>query len=236
MHLFFQCLVWAVMVCIAGGGAARAADSFSIYVTGKIVPAACQAVFAGGDTFDYGSLPASSLSLTVETLLPVKSTAFSVRCSAPMKMAFRLTDNRAGTQIQWASTYISLVGESYINGGAVWLGLGTDSKGQPLGAWLARLSEMKADGKPVAAITNVTPNLEDAWVYANPEDMVFKNYPGPYATSVGNPDHSIGSSPLAFTVLNGTLEVQAAVAPSSTLDLVRPVQLDGSITIEMVYL
>ncbi|MDA2942158.1 DUF1120 domain-containing protein [Enterobacter cloacae] len=236
MRLFYSNLLWAAMVCIAGSSAARSADSFSINVTGKIMPAACQAVFAGGDTFDYGTLPTGSLSRSGETLLPVKSTAFSVRCSAPMKVAFRLTDNRAGTQIQWASTYISLVGESYINGGAVWLGLGTDGKGQPLGAWLARLSDMKADGKPVVAITNVTPGLEDAWVYANPEDMVFKNYPVPYATSVGNPDHSIGSSPLAFTVLNGTLEVQAAVAPSSTLDLTHPVQLDGSVTIEMVYL
>lgn len=236
MRLFCTCSLWTAMVCATGCGAAMAADSFSINVTGKIVPAACQAVFAGGDTFDYGTLSANSLSPTGETILPVKSTTFSVRCSAPMKVAFRLTDNRAGTQMQWASTYISLVGESYINGGPVWLGLGTDSKGQPLGAWLARLSDMKADGKPVAATTNVMPNLEDAWVYANPADMVFKNYPGPYATSVGNPDHSIGAHPLAFIVLNGTLEVQAAVAPSSTLDLTHPIQLDGSVTIEMVYL
>lgn len=236
MRLFCQYLLRAAMVCIACSGAARAADSFGITVTGKIMPAACQAEFASGDTFDYGTLPARSLSRSGETLLPVKSTAFSVRCSAPMKVAFRLTDNRAGTQIQWASTYISLVGESYINGGPVWLGLGTDGKGQPLGAWLARLSDMKADGKPVVATNTVMPNLEGAWVYANPADMVFKNFPGPHATSVGSPDHSIGAHPLAFTVLNGTLEVQAAVTPSSTLDLTHPIQLDGSVTIEMVYL
>ncbi|MCM7588015.1 DUF1120 domain-containing protein [Enterobacter chuandaensis] len=225
-----------VMLCAAGSTVVRGADSFSINVTGKIMPAACQAVFAGGETFDYGTLAASSLSRTGETILPVKSTGFSVRCSAPMKMAFRLTDNRAGTQIPRASTFISLVGESYMNGGSVWLGLGTDSKGQPLGAWLARLSDMKADGKPVAAVSNVTPGLEDAWVYTNPKDMVFKNFSGSYATSVGNPDHSIGSHPLAFTVLNGRLEVQAAVAPSSTLNVAHSIRLDGSVTIEMVYL
>lgn len=235
-RLFCIYPVCLAMLCAAGSAGVRAADSFSINVTGKIMPAACQAVFAGGETFDYGTLAASSLSRTGETILPVKSTGFSVRCSAPMKVAFRLTDNRAGTQIQQASNIISLVGEGYINGGPVWLGLGTDSQGQPLGAWLARLSDMKADGKPVAAINTVMPNLEGAWGYTNPADMVFHNYPDPLATSVGNPDPSVGPQPLAFTVLNGTLEVQAAVAPSSTLDLSRPVQLDGSVTIEMVYL
>jgi len=44
------------------------------------------------------------------------------------------------------------------------------------------------------------------------------------------------TTPVSFTTLSGTMEIQAYLNKASELDLTKEVQLDGLTTIELVYL
>ncbi|HEM8659950.1 DUF1120 domain-containing protein [Klebsiella aerogenes] len=211
---------------------AHAADSFNINVTGVISPAACEASIAGGEVIDYGHIPTQSLSPDEMTLLAPRTTGFTVVCQAPTKLGFQATDNRMSTRLTDNSTVITL------GNGAVWTplfmhGLGTDSKGNKIGGWAASLTQTTLDttANPIA-------------MYTTTGGILWREYPNKILNFLDRPDQKTiyafsqpdALSPVAFRTLSATLDVQAMIAPASTLDLSQPVTLDGSVTVEMVYL
>ncbi|MCM7588019.1 DUF1120 domain-containing protein [Enterobacter chuandaensis] len=209
-----------------------AADNFNINVTGLISPAACEASITGGEIIDYGHIPAQSLSPDEMTLLAPRTTGFTVVCQAPTRLGFKATDNRMSTRLTDNSTVITL------DNGAVWTplymhGLGTDSQGNKIGGWSASLTQTMLDtvSGPVA-------------MYTTTNGMIWHEYPNRILNFLDRPDQKTiyafsqpdTLSPVAFRSLSATLDVQAMIAQASTLDLSQPVTLDGSITVEMVYL
>ncbi|MCK6964514.1 DUF1120 domain-containing protein [Enterobacter bugandensis] len=224
--------ILASLVLISSGLSlsAHAADSFNINVTGVISPAACQANITGGETIDYGTIPANTLTADARTLLPAKQTAFTITCDAPAKLGFRTVDNRAASKMtsdevvtfDWGSTWNT----SLMNG------LGVDGQGNNIGGWAAELTAMSSD--TVSAPEGIY-STDDGATWAKrstPAVMSFLSQ-GDFVYSVSKPGSAV---PVAFSTFTGTLAVQAVIAPASTLDLSQPVTLDGSVTVEMVYL
>lgn len=240
MEITFSKTSVAILVTGLTGSmlSAHAADNFNINVTGVISPAACEASIAGGEVIDYGHIPTQSLSPDEMTLLAPRTTGFTVVCQAPTKLGFKPTDNRMGTRLTDNKTMVTL------DSGAVWTplfmhGLGTDSQGNHIGGWAASLTQATLDTVPnPAAIFTTTANM--------PENIPWTEYPNGLVNFLDRPDLMSKTNytfsrpgekfPVAFRTLSATLNVQALIAPASTLDLSQPVTLDGSVTVEMVYL
>lgn len=231
MRLFCRDLLWAAMVCVAGGGAAMAADSFSINVTGKIIPGACEVSIEGGGNFDYGLIDKKSLVGSTNKILPVKSAGLTIACPAPTKVGLRGTDNRNGTQMVPNVAVLLFPGAMF--GAYSWqnaFGLGLDPSGNPVGLWTAQLASLSTESEPT--VKHISARPPGNW-YDSPEFTFFNGNYADVIHSVSRPDEK---SPLAFTTLQATLEVRAAINRPHNLDLSRPVALDGSMTVELVYL
>lgn len=223
----------ASLVLIASGLSlsAHAADSFNINVTGVISPAACEANITGGETIDYGTILANTLTADAITLLPAKQTGFTITCDAPAKLGLRTTDNRAGSKF-------SDTEEVVIDSGVKWRksnlnGLGVDSKGNNIGGWSSVVTAFSTD----TAASKMIYSDDDgtSWSASN-----HVNFPIYSLLGMSSRIYTVAATdtlvPAAFSTLSGTLDVQAIINPASTLDLSQPVTLDGSVTVEMVYL
>lgn len=111
------------------------AESFESNVTDNITPAACKATLTGDHVIEYGDILAGSLSKDDFTILPVKSTNFSIICEALAKMGIQTTDNRLGTNNNPIGQTLANLA---VSGNTALMGLGTDAKGNKLGALQAR--------------------------------------------------------------------------------------------------
>lgn len=222
----------ASLVLIASGLSlsAHAADSFNINVTGVISPAACEANITGGETIDYGTITANTLTADAVTLLPARQTGFTITCDAPAKLGFRTVDNRLASKMKMTGAITS-------DTGRIWAldrlnGLGVDGKSNPVGGWTTELINLTSDTVSVPDAILSTDNTGTSW--RKVISIPLHEFTG------DNLIYSISTAgtltPVAFTTLTGTLDVQAVIAPASTLDLSQPVTLDGSLTVEMVYL
>ena len=210
---------------------AHAADSFNINVTGVISPAACEANITGGETIDYGTIHVSKLSADAVTVLPGKQTAFSITCDAPAKVGFRTVDNRAGSKM--------LISELVtMDSGVKWAlnnlnGLGLDGKGNRIGGWSSGLSQLTSDTISVPDVIYSDNGANWAKSISTGQSRYVPLFSNARVYSMSTPETL---TPAAFTTLTGMLDVQAVINPASTLDLSQPVTLDGSVTVEMVYL
>ncbi|HIF6298115.1 TPA: DUF1120 domain-containing protein [Klebsiella michiganensis] len=222
----------ASLILIASGLSlsAHAADSFNINVTGVISPAACEANITGGETIDYGTIPANTLTADDVTLLPAKQTAFTITCDAPAKLGFRTVDNRAASKMTEGPGITMDSGVNWVR--SALNGLGVDGQGNNIGGWSAELNNLTSD--TVSSPINIF-SVDNGLTWTKRGSGV------PYfilgANSLINTISTTDTlTPAAFSTLTGTLAVQAVINPASMLDLSQPVTLDGSVTVEMVYL
>lgn len=220
---------WLVtVISVSLSLSAHAADSFGINLSGVISPAACTVDITGGSTIDYGSIPVHRLQSDKETILEKKSTGLTIMCDAPTRVAFRSMDNRSGTTFTpstWLTLLETSVSPTKDNG---LLGLGVDSSVNPIGGWMVALNNISTDtADTVHSIQNN--RFGGLWgsvgmVYLTSSDSLI---------SFALPDEW---TPATFRTLNGTLDIQAVLAPALTLNLSQPVRLDGSVTVEIIYL
>lgn len=220
----------ASLVLIASGLSlpAHAADSFNINVTGVISPAACEATITGGETIDYGTIPASTLNADDVTLLPARQTAFTITCDAPAKLGFRTVDNRAASKMTESEMITFDWGGSWSK--MVLNGLGVDGQGNNIGGWAAVLTAVSSD--TVSAPDSIYSSNGATWEKRPTSSFTAFHNRG-YIETISEPGSVV---PAAFSTLTSTLNIQAVINPASTLDLSQPVTLDGSVTVEMVYL
>ncbi|MGG8275612.1 DUF1120 domain-containing protein [Klebsiella sp. 141198] len=222
----------ACLVLIASGLSlsARAADIFNINVTGVISPAACEANITGGETIDYGTIPASTLKADAVTLLPARQTGFTITCDAPAKLGFRTVDNRAASKMAPGPLIAMESGISWDR--PALNGLGVDGRGNNIGGWSAEIINLTSD---TVSSPNFIYSRDNGLTWTkNNSDIVF--IPLSTVNRLNSISAADTSTPAAFSTLTGTLAVQAVINPASTLDLSQPVTLDGSVTVEMVYL
>lgn len=210
-----------------GAMSSAQAQSIDVSVIGTIKPAACVPTLAGGGVIDYGDIPASTLSQTAFNVLPEKTLPISIQCDAPVKVAFRAVDNRASSRVPGATQAIHPLMTNVYNHG-----LGTVS-GANVGGYVMSFKEtgFTGDGMPLDNL--VSSDGGNNWGTPGVGLDATVSNDGLHLYSWGT-NHTM--VPEAFQSVAGMFSVQAVLNRGSALPLANDVPLDGSATLEMVYL
>ncbi|WP_213878667.1 DUF1120 domain-containing protein [Pseudomonas sp. dw_358] len=198
-------------------------ESVDLSVIGTITPTACD-ITLSKYTVDLGNINSKALSATVINELRSDTVDLNVLCDAPARFTLATVDNGAGSALRDDSASF---------------GLGFAEGDAKIGYFSMRFngSTLDADGTSVLGLASVD---KATWAEASTAPDA-----GPGA--VTGPALNHGANYLAFgetvaagvkeiTELNGTLQVRTFVAPTSDLNLNDDIELDGSATIEVMYL
>ena len=203
---------WLTCAC-----AAQAAST-ELTVGGSITPMACTPVLSAGGLVDFGKISQKDLNQATGTRLPLKSLTLTVSCNAPGRFAQRMRDNRDGT--------------AHVNS-EIYYGLGLDSAGNKLGVYSVSFDPKQtvADTLPVTYGTESTTGGV-AWrtSNSNPIDIGSRSLLG-FTDLAGST-----AGPSAIQNLTSTLTLEAVINAKQNLDLSVETPMDGSATLEVVYL
>jgi len=200
----------------------QAADTAELKVKGTITPPACTPAFSGGGVVDYGVIPAKSLSAGRYTVLAPRQVDFTISCESPIKVAMKISDNRASSTIAGIAGYVSSSNSpDFYN-----FGLGSVS-GKNVGGYVLTLSsDSNADGRATSKIFS-----RDGGASWKLGAMDIRN------SAVDLFSFGDGSNqPVAFKQLTVRIDVKVILNKPENLPLTQDVPLDGSATVEMVYL
>ena len=207
-HLLLPSLLASALLLSAGHALAGA----DLSVTGKIERAgACSLTLGNGGTVDLGTLSRKDLNETENTNFQY-DLPLSIQCPEPTTVAIKVVNNRQDVVDPYGSPMFGLEPSG--------------SKG-----WYQFYSlERFGDGKPLSHMVSID---GQSW------------YP---PTGIGNDGYMIRPSwfsswaepgqalPQAFQNISSGLRFFIAIAPAQDLDLSQPITLDGSATMELVYL
>lgn len=235
-------LAWVVLLA-AGvtGHVALAATSANISVTGTIKPPTCTATMNGvGDAvFAYGKISRSRLRDTDITPLEVKSLPLKLSCEGGARLAVSAVDNKTGSNPFITGTVdASDAGETTNQLASSLFGLGTYTTGsgdnealRKNGGFTLALdtSSAKLNGKP--AFMAVSTNNGGVWTSTlyGPLGGTKKTW-YTWTAASGSKDPALGEE---FEV---SLMVKPWIQPRQDLDLSNNILLDGSATLEILYL
>lgn len=197
---------------------AHAASTAELTVSGLITPMACVPVLSAGGLVDFGKISQKDLNQATGTRLPLKTLTLTVSCNAPGRYALRMRDNRDGT--------------AHVNS-EIFYGLGLDSMGNKLGVYSVSFDPKQtvADTLPVAYGTeSTTGGLAWRTSNSNPIDIGSKSLLG-FTDVAGST-----AGPSAIQNLTSTLTLEAVINAKQNLDLSVETRMDGSATLEVVYL
>lgn len=193
---------------------AFAASSVDLQVQGLIIPAACTPSLSQGGTVDYGKLAARDLRPDTSTWLPPVIVQLGVRCDAPTLFALRGRDNRPGTAHKDD-------GYGY--------GLGLINGDQKLGTYLLTLRNPVSDDGPVQTLMSTT-NGDTWWLVPEGTWLVAHQL-----AAFGNSDSGT-PAPSPLQTVTAELHIEPSIAPANSLTLTEEVLLDGSATVDVIYL
>ncbi|MBD8192330.1 DUF1120 domain-containing protein [Pseudomonas fluorescens] len=182
-------------------------------------PVACQPTLSDHGIVDYGTLLAKDLNTTLETPLPGRTLRFSVMCDAATRFALRMHDNRQG------SATGGIDETAY--------GLDLDASHNKIGRFYLTIDpgEFNADTFRTLYRTDSTSNGA-AWSSSSQRQipMAANSYMG-FTDKAGNTQ-----GPIALRNLSGTVRIKTYLAPTQSLDLRHVVRINGSGTLEIIYL
>ena len=182
-------------------------------------PAACTPQLSNGGLVDYGTLLAKDLSATHENPLPTRPLQFSVGCDGPARFALRMHDNRDGSATGGTDE------TAY--------GLDRDNSQNKIGRFYVNIdpADFVADAYGTLYRTDSTSN-GTAWSSASARQIPIaaNSYMG-FTDKAGSTQ-----GPVAIQHLTGILRIKAYLAPLQSLDLRQVVQINGSGTLEIIYL
>ncbi len=189
------------------------AQSADLSISGRIFPGACVVELGNGGNADLGDIRLDSLQSDIHTVLDDVDLPMSVSCESAVRFAFQGVDNTPDTAIN-ASQY----------------GLGLTQADEKIGSARLGLVDVNIDGEEGRARTS-----EDGG-----ENWTIHLFPG--LANLGT-NHLLGfnvglteASPAAIENLQGTLKVTATIAPTSALTVTEEVQVNGSVTVNLMYL
>ncbi|MFJ7311487.1 DUF1120 domain-containing protein [Pseudomonas sp. NPDC098747] len=197
--------------------AAMAANSVDLRVTGTITPAACNITMTGGD-FDLGTISASALSASEETRLPlIRGRTLEIHCAGAQQVGFKAIDNRKDEKSS-SSSY----------------GLGRDGANNPIGNYYIHfiISSVLADG--TGGKLKYSWDSGNDWDTATALHGMRNSDVDVYAFDTATSNNI--EAPLPLTSGSVELLLAAFVQPLSNLDASAEITIDGSATIELVYL
>lgn len=201
----------ASALLITGTAPAFAASTVDLTVKGIITPNACTPALSGGGVIDHGKMSAKDLNTDRNTILPTASLQMTVNCDAPVLFALRAMDNRLG----------SGTGSSF--------GLGLINGTQKLGSYDLNLGSLAnpplADGEVVQAIASFDNGT--TWEKYNAFE---------HGLMLSVAALSDLTTPRPTEELVTEVNYSGYINRTDGLDLSNEVQIDGSATIEVVYL
>ncbi|MCA1325337.1 DUF1120 domain-containing protein [Herbaspirillum sp. alder98] len=190
--------------------------STHLQVHGVVRPAACTPALQGDGTIDYLDVGYRSLSQTEINRLPTREIELSITCTAPARVGIRTVDNRSASKVAFPS----------IIDQAAMYGLGTVGKTN-IGAFRVAITKLQAGSVPLDLLVR-GPQAGAIWT---------KSSTGTVRTdqtlSWGDANTvAVGS----YQRITATLGVTPVLNRASLLPANEIINLDGSATIEMVYL
>ncbi|AFQ50025.1 DUF1120 domain-containing protein [Burkholderia cepacia] len=207
-HLLAPSLLACAMLLSAG----HALAGTDLSVNGHIRPgSACSLTLGKGGTVDLGTISSKDLQETGLTTFDKHEISLSIQCQAPTKIAFRVLDNRAGTAFQGFG-----------------FGLGA-SGGKKIGRYLLLPKDRIGDG---TALSHLVRWGNGSWNGAGSEMYTWKVSPS-MTSSWSKPGYNL---PQAFQNISSRLGFEIDIAPASNLDVSQEIAIDGSATVELVYL
>ncbi|EBO9257931.1 DUF1120 domain-containing protein [Salmonella enterica] len=223
----------ATAVALSLSAAAQAAESTAVLkVTGVLTNDACTPELDGGGVVDFGTKYINELSATETNQLGHKDLSFRISCTAPTKVGFTISDDRADStaSITVENTSFTEPNETaWAN--SIRYGVGKTAGGVNIGAYSVALnrSALTADGQPQTALTHSPGDTEwSAWVDST--DLL--NHSGSLSYSLG----SAAGMPVAFTNAEFPLRIALAVQKTDTLAITDNTTIDGQATITLIYL
>jgi hypothetical protein len=221
MHFYPKLAALAFLTAGALASFGAQAQTIDIKVTGTITPGACTPTLAGDGTFDYGQIDRSVVQQADFALLPEKQLAFTISCDVPSRVGLKVVDNRKSTIVPSA---LGKIGSPWVDRYAFGLGAADEKN---IGAYNIRIPNQTFTADSVRARSIESSNNGTSWTVtggalSTPAIMSWAN-----ATTV---------APVAFERLSGNLVIQAVLNKGSELNVTDDVELDGSATLELVYL
>ncbi|MCR4465550.1 DUF1120 domain-containing protein [Burkholderia sp. SCN-KJ] len=196
----------ASAVLLCSGHALAGTD---LSVSGRIQPGACSLALGNGGTVDLGTISRKDLREDSVSFLKTQRISLGIQCQAPTTVAFRALDNRAGTPIYGNAFGLSASGGKNV-GGYYLVPVDRIGDGNPL---VHLVGKGGAGGWEVVGGTAwLSPTWLSSWAERGQ------------------------SLPQAFQNISSTLEVVIMIAPTKDLDLSQQVSIDGSATMELIYL
>ncbi|MEB0044366.1 MULTISPECIES: DUF1120 domain-containing protein [unclassified Pseudomonas] len=212
----FVQLTLAALPLIAGS--ALAAQSVDLSIKGLVSPTSCTPVLSGSGVIDYGKISQQDLKFDQGTRLPVRHLALTIACNGQSRFALRMRDNRDGS--------------ANVNS-EIYYGLGRDPSGNKIGLYSVSFdpTQTTADLLPQIYGTEST-TAGVAWRSASvqPIDIGARSYLG-FTDIAGST-----AGPIALQNLSSTITVETVISAKQNLDLSREIYIDGSATLEVVYL
>lgn len=228
-------------ITLISTSSAFAADSVDLSVGGTIAPVACVPTLSGGGIIDYGDIKADTLSKNDYTTLPKKTLDIAITCDGMTMAAVHAINNRIGSVGvgrggDIAGDPASYRGDSTANYVVVGLGMDGNTK---IGSYriFFNSKSVMIDNQDTPLIKRKTPNwipgasaADWSWQIDLNNDL--------YSRGSDNAMLSWGNKniPISFKTMTGTLAIEAYIAKTSVIDLTKPIKLDGSTTLELVYL
>ncbi|AXC87513.1 DUF1120 domain-containing protein [Salmonella enterica subsp. salamae] len=222
----------ATAVALSLSAAAQAAESTAVLkVTGVLTNDACTPELDGGGVVDFGTKYISELSATETNQLGHKDLSFRISCTAPTKVGFQISDDRADSpaSITIEQTSFTDPDETAWNSAARF-GAGQTAGGVNIGAYSIALnrSALTADGQPQTALR--LPSGITVWeVWGGTSDIL----------NQAGISYSLGDAkgiPVAFTNAEFPLRIALAVQKTDALAITDNTTIDGQATITLIYL
>lgn len=209
---------FAVAALAGAMPSAFAASTVDLTVTGTIVPASCTPTLSIPN-ISFGKRSASDLNVDRSTSLGGISSRLRVDCVAPTLYGIRAIDNRSAT-----------VGH---DGFSQPYGIGLTENGEKIGAHYLQITAM------TSTIDGVTPYITvgDAAGATWSASTQWVNYLENSGRLLGFTDQAGSTTgPIPIKEADFSMQTYVHIAPASGLTLTDEVALDGSATIEVVYL
>ncbi|CAD0260878.1 DUF1120 domain-containing protein [Pseudomonas veronii] len=187
-----------------------AASTVDLTVKGLIVPSACMPSLSA-ETIDVGRVSVKDLNLDTRTQLTPVTLQMGIDCEASTLFALTATDNRTDS----ANSIIEY-------------GIGKTSAGQRIGGYLMFLDQGVADNTPVGMIRSSDNGT--TWNSMRP-DMGWQ-------TNQLISIQEIGAARVPVPAQNTqvALSVKPFILPAQGLTITEDTVIDGSVTVEVLYL
>lgn len=197
---------------------AHAASVVELTVNGTLTPVACTPSFSNNGLVDFGKISRQELNVDKRTQLRDETLDFGIHCNLPARFALIMRDNREGSAIANSEIYY---------------GLKFDRSGNKIGLYSLHFDPASTvvDALPQVFRTDSTTQGR-AWSTSrsSPIPIGAKSYLG-FTDVAGST-----AGPVAIQNLSSRVTLVTVIAPTSTLDLSDDATLDGSATLEVVYL